>query len=124
MANPLNLPLSDRIEEIQAEIDELINGRVDELGASAVGVPRDWIKHSLFARNGGLCRCELAIMVLSREEGKTQTAGPSVAIPIESVPSIDDLKHTSPPPFEKLKIDALGRQRMARARALTQRGLR
>src|SRR5215471_16880389 len=104
MSNPLNLLLSDRIEEIQAEIDELINGRVDELGASAVGVPRDWIKQSLFARNGGLCRCELAIMVLSREEGKTQTAGPS-AIPIESVPSIDDLKHTSPPPFEKLKID-------------------
>jgi hypothetical protein len=67
MANPLALPLSERIEEIQ---DELINGRVDELGASAVGVPRDWIKQSLFARNGGLCRCELAIMVLSKEEEK------------------------------------------------------
>jgi hypothetical protein len=65
MANPL--PLLERIEEIRAEIDELINGRVDELRASAVGVPRDWIKQSL-ARNGGLCRCELAIMVLSKEE--------------------------------------------------------
>jgi hypothetical protein len=70
MANPLALPLSERIEEVQAEIDELINRRVDELGASAVGVPRDWIKQSLFARNGGLCRCELAIMVLSKEEEK------------------------------------------------------
>ena len=70
MANPLALPLSERIEEIQAEIDELINGRVDELGASAVGVPRDWIKQSLFARNGGLCRCELAIMFLSKEKEK------------------------------------------------------
>ena len=29
MANPLALPLSERIEEIQAEIDELIDGRVD-----------------------------------------------------------------------------------------------
>ena len=79
MSNPLNLLLSDRIEEIQAEIDELIDGRVDELGASAAGVPRDWIRQSLFARNGGLCRCELAIMVLSKEEekmSKTQTAGP------------------------------------------------
>jgi hypothetical protein len=35
MANPRAIPLSERIEEIQAEIDELINGRVDELGASA-----------------------------------------------------------------------------------------
>jgi hypothetical protein len=51
MANPLALPLSERIEEIQAEIDELIDGRVDELGASAAGVPRDWIRQSLFARN-------------------------------------------------------------------------
>jgi hypothetical protein len=37
MANPRAIPLSERIEEIQAEIDELINGRVDELGASAAG---------------------------------------------------------------------------------------
>ena len=70
MANPLNLPLSDRIEEIQAEIDELINGRVDELGASAAGIPRDWIRQSLFARNGGLCRCKLATMILRKEEEK------------------------------------------------------
>src|SRR5215475_8844223 len=59
-----------------------------------------------------------------RRMSKTQTAGPS-AIPMESVPDvsfIDDLKRTSPPPFEKLKIDALGWQRMARPRALTQRG--
>jgi hypothetical protein len=67
MANHLALPLSERIKEIRAEIDELINGRVDELGASAAGVPRDWIRQSLFARNGGLCRCELAIMVLKGE---------------------------------------------------------
>jgi hypothetical protein len=53
------------------------------------------------------------------------------AIPMESVPdvsSIDDLKRlkqTNPARFEKLmKIDVLGRQRMARARALTQRDLR
>jgi len=70
MANPLALPLSERIEEIQAEIDELINGRVDELGASAAGVPRDWIRQSLFARNGGLCRCKLATMILRKEEEK------------------------------------------------------
>jgi hypothetical protein len=70
MANHLALPLSDRIKEIRAEIDELINGCVDELGASAAGVPRDWIRQSLFARNGGLCRCELAIMVLGNEEEK------------------------------------------------------
>jgi len=70
MSNPLNLLLSDRIEEIQAEIDELINGRVDELGASAAGVPRDWIRQSLFARNGGLCRCKLATMILRKEEEK------------------------------------------------------
>ena len=79
MANPLALPLSERIEENQADIHDLIDGRVDELGASAAGVPRDWIRQSLFARNGGLCRCELAIMVLSKEEekmSKTQTAGP------------------------------------------------
>jgi hypothetical protein len=70
MSNPLNLLLSDRIEEIQAEIDELIDGRVDELGASAAGVPRDWIRQSLFARNGGLCRCKLATMILRKEEEK------------------------------------------------------
>ena len=70
MANPLALPLSERIEEIQAEIDELIDGRVDELGASAAGVPRDWIRQSLFARNGGLCRCKLATMILRKEEEK------------------------------------------------------
>jgi len=70
MANPVALPLSERIEEIQAEIDELINGRVDELGASAAGVPRDWIRQSLFARNGGLCRCELATMILRKDEEK------------------------------------------------------
>jgi hypothetical protein len=68
MSNLLNLLLSDRIEEIQAEIDELIDGRVDELGASAAGVPRDWIRQSLFARNGGLCRCELATMILRKDE--------------------------------------------------------
>jgi hypothetical protein len=77
MANPRAIPLSERIEEIQAEIDELINGRVDELGASAAGVPRDWIRQALFARNGGLCRCELAIMWLSarkkRRMSKKQT---------------------------------------------------
>jgi len=70
MSNLLNLLLSDRIEEIQAEIDELIDGRVDELGASAAGVPRDWIRQSLFARNGGLCRCKLATMILRKEEEK------------------------------------------------------
>ena len=70
MANPLALPLSERIEEIQAEIDKLINERVDELGASAAGVPRDWIRQSLFARNGGLCRCELATMILRKDEEK------------------------------------------------------
>ena len=70
MANPVALPLSERIEEIQAEIAKLINERVDELGASAAGVPRDWIRQSLFARNGGLCRCELATMILRKEEEK------------------------------------------------------
>jgi len=60
----------ERIEEIQAEIDELIDGRVDELGASAAGVPRDWIRQSLFARNGGLCRCKLGTMILRKEEEK------------------------------------------------------
>ena len=97
MANPL--PLSDRIEEIQAEIDELINGRVDELRASA-GVPRDWIKQSLFARNGGLCRCKLAIMLLSKKKrrmSKTQTAEDRPRISAQRMDEKDEISLSRKP---------------------------
>lgn len=64
MARPAPAPapmptLEDRIEAIHAEIEAMIEARVDEAAASAPGVPKDAIRRLIINRatNRMFCHC-------------------------------------------------------------------
>jgi hypothetical protein len=52
-----NPTLKERIAAVHAEIDDLIAARIDEVAASAPGIPKANLEMMMFARADG-CHCE------------------------------------------------------------------
>jgi hypothetical protein len=58
--------LADRIASVHAEIERLIAARIEEVAASAPGIPKANLEMMMFARADG-CHCE-KFKILKRSE--------------------------------------------------------
>jgi hypothetical protein len=50
--------LADRIKDVHREIDDLIARRIEEVAASAPGIPKASLELMLFTGKVGDCRCD------------------------------------------------------------------
>jgi hypothetical protein len=65
--NPGVIPLEDRLEALQAEIDAVIAELVDARTAACPGVPRGIVENIVIGKAGG-CKCE-ALKLVRKAQG-------------------------------------------------------
>lgn len=73
--------LADRIRQARREAEAFVESKVRELKASeeGSGLPIDWLRQNLKARNGGNCSCRVALSLLAGDTNATPVKYGTVA---------------------------------------------